>query len=68
LVAFTGDRCYDLKNIFAEKNSKNIGVLTQNSDKLGKNGIQHWSKKRQFFHRKSLKILIITLAPDWTKK
>jgi hypothetical protein len=38
----TRDRCYDFKNIFAEKFSEKIGVLTQNKAELCKKLIVTW--------------------------
>jgi hypothetical protein len=52
------DRCYDFKNIFAEKFREKIGVLTQNKAKLCKILIISMvlKEKRQFFRRKLSKI------------
>jgi hypothetical protein len=63
----TREGCYDFKNIFAEKFSKKMALLTQNTASLRKNGHNFgFQEKRQFFRRnggKSLKILIITSIP-----
>jgi hypothetical protein len=72
-IISTWDRCYDFKNSFAkkigEKIGEKIGVLTQNKAKLCKNLIITlvFEKNAKFFDenwQKSLKIVIITSAPD----
>jgi hypothetical protein len=64
------DRCYDFKNIFAEKFGKKLALLTQNTAKLCKILITLvFEKKRQFFAencQKSQKIVIITSTPALT--
>jgi hypothetical protein len=59
------DRCYDFKNIFAEKFSEKLALLTRNKAELCKILIITlvFEKKRQFFRRKSQKIVIITSTP-----
>jgi hypothetical protein len=71
LSRVTRDRCYDFKNIFAEKNvAKNLAFLTQNKAKLWKILIITlvFEKNTNFFaknRQKQQKIVIITLTPDW---
>jgi hypothetical protein len=68
LLKLSWDRCYDFLNIFAEKFSGKIGVLTQNKAKLCKNLIITlvFEKNAIFFaenRQKSQKIVIITSVP-----
>jgi hypothetical protein len=57
LLKLSWDRCYDFLNIFAEKFSGKIGVLTQNKAKLCKNLIITLVfEKNAIFCRKSSKI------------
>jgi hypothetical protein len=63
------DRCYDFKNIFAEKNAKKLAFLTQNKAKLCKFLIitLDFEKNAIFFAenwQKSQKIVITTSNPD----
>jgi hypothetical protein len=62
------DRCYDFKNIFAEKFSKKLAFLTENKAKLCKILIITLvcEKNANFFAencRKSQKIVIMTSTP-----
>jgi hypothetical protein len=51
------DRCYDFKNIFAEKFSENIGVFAQTTASFCKNCDHNiFFRKRQFFRRKLAKL------------
>jgi hypothetical protein len=54
----TRDRCYDFSNIFAEK----FGEKRRFLPKTKLNYSKFW-EKRQFFRRKSQKIVIITSTP-----
>jgi hypothetical protein len=68
LTFVTGDRCYDFKNIFAEKNCKKLAFLTQSKAKLCKILIMTlvFEKNANFFAEnweKSQKIVIITSIP-----
>jgi hypothetical protein len=67
--SLTKDRCYDFKNIFAEKFSEKSPFLTQNKAKLCKILIVTlvFEKNANFFAencQKSQKIVIITSTPD----
>jgi hypothetical protein len=65
----TRDRCYDFKNIFAEKLSHKMAVLTQNKAKFRKKKLiitLVLEKTANFFAEnweKSQKIVIITSTP-----
>jgi hypothetical protein len=66
--SLTKDRCYDFKNIFAEKFSEKSPFLTQNKAKLCKILIVTlvFEKNANFFAencQKSQKIVIITSTP-----
>jgi hypothetical protein len=66
----TRDRCYDFKNIIAEKFSEKLAFLFKNKGKLCKLLIISlvFEKNAIFFAenwRKSQKIVIITSTPDW---
>jgi hypothetical protein len=66
----TRDRCYDFKNIFAEKNCKKSAFLTRNKAKLCKILIVTFifEKNANFFYenwQKLQKIVIITSTPGW---
>jgi hypothetical protein len=64
----TRDRCYDFKNIFAEKFSEKIGdFVSKQSQSLKKLIITLIFEKKIFAEnwQKSQKIVIITSTPDW---
>jgi hypothetical protein len=57
-IRLTRDRCYDFKNIFAEKIGKKLAFYAQNKAKLCKNWIITlvFEKNANFFRRKLAKI------------
>jgi hypothetical protein len=52
------DRCYDFKNIFAEKFSEKIGIFDSKQSQIMQNFDHNigFCEKRQFFRRKLSKI------------